>query len=122
MTFMVDKIVRPDTDGEPPKEGKGFALPDWMKLAIAVAGTTVTMVMWANSTFISRVEFNNHMAEQTKDFARTVRTQEQYADAEKGTAKSLGTIESRLSSIETKLELLLDGAIVTQPRKKNDRP
>jgi septal ring factor EnvC (AmiA/AmiB activator) len=79
-------------------------IPDWAKLAVAVAAATVSVVLWANANFISRAEMNQHLDQQAKDFARVSSSQEHYADAERNTAGNLSEINSRLTRIETMLE------------------
>jgi hypothetical protein len=79
-------------------------IPDWAKLAATVAGTTVTIILWANANFISRTEMNQHLDQQAKDFTRVSASQEHYADAERGTSQNLSEINSRLTRIETMLE------------------
>jgi hypothetical protein len=79
-------------------------IPDWAKLAATVAGTTVTIILWANANFISRTEMNQHLDQQAKDFSRVAVSQDHYSDAERGTAANLSEINSRLTRIETLLE------------------
>ena len=79
-------------------------IPDWAKLAATVAVTTVSMFLWATSTFISRTEMVQHLDQQLKDFSRVSNSQEHYADAERGTAVNLSEINGRLTRIETLLE------------------
>jgi hypothetical protein len=97
--------------GFPKRRRSDLGIPDWVKLAATVAATTITMFMWATNTFISRTEMSQHMDQQSKDFGRMAATQEHYADAERSTAVNLGTINSRLTGIETKVELVLDGVV-----------
>lgn len=95
----------PDDTSYPHRRRSGDAgIPDWAKLAATVAGTTVTIILWANANFISRTEMNQHLDQQAKDFTRVSASQEHYADAERGTAANLSEINSRLTRIETMLE------------------
>jgi len=79
-------------------------IPEWAKLAATVAVATVSMILWANSNFISRAEMSVHLDQQSKDFARVSASQEHYADAERGTSANLSEINSSLTRIETMLE------------------
>jgi hypothetical protein len=89
----------------PQRRRRGDAgVPDWAKLAATVAVTTVSVVLWANANFISRVEMNQHLEQQSKDFARVAASQEHYSDAERGTSQNLSEINSRLTRIETLLD------------------
>jgi len=83
-------------------------VPDWAKLAVSVAAAVVSVVLWANANFISRVEMNQHLEQQSKDFQRVAVTQEHYSMAERETAKQLSEVNSRLTRIET---------LLSQPRK-----
>lgn len=95
------------------RRSSDYGLPDWVKLAITVAATTVTIILWATNNFISRTEFNQHMSQQSSDLQRVSTVQQNYAFAEKDTAKTLATIENRLTSIETKMDILVDGGTIT---------
>jgi hypothetical protein len=98
-----------DAQEETPRRRRGdVGIPDWAKLAATVAVTTVTMFVWASNTFISRTEMSQHMDTQSKDLARVQNTQEHYAEAERGTASNLSSINSRLTGIETKVEMVLE--------------
>jgi septal ring factor EnvC (AmiA/AmiB activator) len=89
----------------PHRRRKGDSgIPEWAKLAATVAIATVSVILWANANFISRAEMNQHLDQQSKDFARVSSSQEHYADAERGTAENLSEINSRLTRIETMLE------------------
>lgn len=79
-------------------------VPDWAKLAASVAVAVISVVLWANANFISRVEMNQHLDQQSKDFSRVAVSQEHYSDAERGTSANLSEINSRLTRIETLLE------------------
>ena len=98
-----------DTEQEgqdyPQRRRRGdVGIPDWAKLAATVAFTTVSVVLWANANFISRVEMTQHLDQQSKDFSRVVDSQEHYSDAERGTSQNLSEINSRLTRIETLLD------------------
>jgi hypothetical protein len=98
-------VIKLDEDARPSRRRSGdVGIPDWAKLAATVAFTTVSVVLWANANFISRVEMNQHLDQQSKDFSRVAASQEHYSDAERGTAANLGEINSRLTRIETLLE------------------
>lgn len=92
-------------------------LPPWAKLAITVVGTTITTIVamfaWASATFVSRVEYAAHAAQQVIDLERVAAEQRAYAIAEKGTATNLGQFDARLTRIETKIDMLLE-----PPRKR----
>ena len=89
----------------PQRRRRGDAgVPDWAKLAVSVAAAVVSVVLWANANFISRVEMNQHLDQQAKDFSRVSSSQEHYADAERGTSQNLSEINSRLTRIETLLD------------------
>jgi hypothetical protein len=103
-----------DVDSISRRRRSDAGIPDWAKLAATVAVTTVTMFVWATSTFISRTEMAVHMDVQSKDLARLSTTQEHYAEAERGTANGLGAINARLTGIETKVEMVLES---TDPRR-----
>lgn len=99
-----------DIQEEKPRRRRGdVGIPDWAKLAATVAATTGTMFLWATSTFVSRAEMNQHMEQQSKDLSRLTSIQEKYADAEHNTARNLGSIDTRLTSMETKMEILING-------------
>lgn len=102
--------MRDDLEEEQPRRRKGdVGIPDWAKLAATVAATTGTMFLWATSTFVSRGEMQQHMEQQSKDLSRLTNIQEKYADAEHDTARNLGDIGTRLTSMETKMEILING-------------
>lgn len=101
------------------RRSSDYGLPDWVKLAMTVAATTVTVVLWATSTFISRTEFAQHMNQQTTDLQRVGSVQEHYANAEKDTAKTLYLIESRLTGIETKMDILVEGGSLGSNQRKD---
>lgn len=103
---MDEEVDIPDT---PRRRSSDGGIPDWAKLAATVAATTATMVLWATSTFISRSEMVNHMDQQTKDFVRITASQEKYSAAEHNTARNLYDISNRLTSMETKMEILING-------------
>jgi len=94
-----------DEQEYPQRRRRGdVGVPDWAKLAVSVAAAVVSVVLWANSNFISRVEMNQHLDQQAKDFSRVSNSQEHYADAERGTSQNLSEINSRLTRIETLLD------------------
>jgi hypothetical protein len=97
------------TEARPRRRSSDVGIPDWAKLA-AVA-TTVATFVWATSTFISRTEMNQHMEQQTKDFTRIAASQDHYAEAERVTARAINNVEVKLTGIETKVELVLDGVL-----------
>jgi hypothetical protein len=101
---MTDEVTQDGQDYPHRRRAGDQGIPDWAKLAATVAITTVSVVLWANANFISRVEMNQHLDQQSKDFARVSSSQEHYADAERGTAQNLSEINGRLTRIETMLE------------------
>lgn len=95
-----------------------MGVPDWAKLAATVAAATVGVVLWATNNFVSRAEMTQHMEQQSKDFSRVVNNQETYAQMERGTAANLSNINARLTGIEAKMEILLEG-IMSAHEKNN---
>jgi hypothetical protein len=87
-------------------------LPPWAKLALAVTGTTVTtivaMFLWASATFVSRVEWTAHAAQQSIDLERIIATQRVYAEQERDTASALGAINVKLGVIEARQLMVLE--------------
>jgi len=100
---------------KPKRRHSDSGIPDWIKLAATVALTTVSMFVWATQTFVARTEMVMHMDAQTKDLNRMASSQEHYSDAERVTASNLGTINSRLTGIETKVQMVLDA----KPQTRN---
>lgn len=101
---------REDDDGTP-KRGQrrdDVGLPPWAKLALVVVGLTVGIIGWVELRFVSRVEFNGHVTAQAEETGRFATQQRDYAVAEKVTAANLGRFDVRLSTIETKIDILLD--------------
>ncbi len=88
-------------------------VPQWAKMVAAIVGTAVTttvaVILWANSTFVSREVYVAHARQQDLDIARIVQTQESYATAERLTASQLSAISSRLTGIETKVDIVIEG-------------
>ncbi len=82
---------------------------DWIKLAITVLVTIIGAFAWATNTFVSRVEYSQHMEQQTKDLSDLKTVQGSYATEERSTANRLGGVENRLTSIETKIDIMING-------------
>jgi septal ring factor EnvC (AmiA/AmiB activator) len=101
---MGDETTQEGQDYPHRRRASDAGIPEWAKLAATVAVATVSVILWANANFISRAEMNQHLDQQSKDFARVSSSQEHYADAERGTAENLSEINSRLTRIETMLE------------------
>ena len=96
--------MRDDAEHEDGPKVVNASLPEWAKFAGTIIVTMVAMFTWATSTFVSRIEWTAHSEQQRVDLNRVTEVQGQYANAEKGTAKNLSEINSRLTRIETLLE------------------
>jgi hypothetical protein len=98
--------------GEGKRRREDVGLPPWAKLALTVTGTTVTtivaMFLWASSTFVSRVEWTSHAAQQSIDLERISATQRVYAEQERDTAASLSMINVKLGVIEARQLMVLE--------------
>jgi hypothetical protein len=91
---------------ETPRRRKDDAgLPPWAKLALTVSGTTITtivaMFLWASSTFVSRVEYVSHAAQNAIDMERLAQTQLRYATAEKVTSDNLSELKVDVAEIKS---------------------
>ncbi len=88
-------------------------VPQWAKMVATVIGTAVTttvaIILWANNTFISREVYLAHARQQDMDLARLSQAQDSYANAERVTASQLSAISSRLTGIETKVDIVIEG-------------
>lgn len=93
------------------------AFPEWAKFAGTVIATTASIFFWAESRFVSRLEWNQHAEQQRADLARVTEVQRSYAEAEKGTATNLNDINQRLSAIENDVGWLRQYLDVQAPRK-----
>jgi hypothetical protein len=79
-------------------------LPPWAKLALTMIGTTITTItalfLWASSTFVSRVEYANHTAQNAIDMERLAQTQKSYAIAESVTAATLSDLKVDVAEVK----------------------
>ena len=83
-------------------------LPDWAKFALTVIIGTVGVMVWADQRFVSRVEYLNHVIQQSIDTKRISDTQKDYAIAEMGTAARLAEMNSKLAVIEARQLMVLE--------------
>ena len=96
--------MRDDAEHEDKPKVINANFPEWAKFAATIVGTTILTVGWAEARFVSRVEWITHTEQQRVDLARLAVIQEKYAVEEKGTSRTLGEINARLTRIETILE------------------
>jgi hypothetical protein len=104
------------------KEDTG--LPPWLKLAITVIATTMVVVGWAESRFVSRVEWANHDKQQITDMARMTEVQRSYALAEKVTGDGLQSLTVDVAEIKSDVSWLRSYLDVSQPppRRNGKKP
>ena len=91
------------------------ALPPWLKLGITVVATTIVVVGWAESRFVSRVEWANHDKQQSADLTRIVDVQRSYAIAEVATGQGLTALTVDVAEIKSDVSWLRSYLDVTQP-------
>jgi hypothetical protein len=100
------------TEEVPKRRRDDVGIPPWAKLALTVIGTTVTTLiaifLWSTSTFVSRVEWQGHSAQQALDLERIVTTQKIYAEQERETANQLSAMNVKLGVIEARQLMVLE--------------
>lgn len=108
----------PDLHRHRRSEDDRTRFPEWAKFAGVVIGTTATIFFWAESRFVSRLEWNQHSEQQRADLIRIADAQKSYAESEKGTATTLNDISQRLSSIENDVGWLRQYMDVHGPKNR----
>ena len=111
-------VKRPD-DEEP--RVINASLPSWLRAVFYIAGGMLAGLGIAEARFVTRVEYAGHMEQQRVDVERLMRVQADYAHAERGTAENLGTINERLSGIESDVGWLRSYLDVSKPPPRRDR-
>jgi hypothetical protein len=97
-------------------------LPPWAKLALTVIGTTVTtivaMFLWVSSTFVARVEYANHTAQQALDMMEVKERQAAYARAEIVTGQGLTEIKIDVAEVKKDVSWIRQSLDQRQMQKK----
>jgi hypothetical protein len=97
-------------------------LPPWMKITLAVVGTTIAAMGWTEARFVSRVEWQNHQSQQLLDLAAVKDRQSDYARAEVVTGQGLTELKVDVAEIKGDVSWLRSYLDVSQPpprKKKN---
>jgi len=116
-----------EADDPPKRRKEDTGLPPWAKLAITVAGTTISTIIilmsYMSREFVSRVEYANHSSQQAADMMELKQTQLRYAAAEAVTAAGLTELKVDVAEIKGDVGWLRSYLDVSQPppRKNGKR-
>lgn len=105
----------------PHRRREDDGIPNWAKLALSVAGTTIVALGWMELRFVSRVEWANHQAQQALDMSEMKESQKSYAIAEKVTSNGLQSLTVDVAEIKNDVSWLRAYLDVSKPLPKNGK-
>ena len=83
-------------------------IPDWAKFAVAVIGGVIASLAWVEGRFVTRIEWTAHQDAQKLAIASLILAQQEYTNAEKGTAAQLAAMNVKLTVIDTRQQIVLE--------------
>ena len=113
-----------NTDGPTMVRTRGNNFPEWAKFAGTIVATTILVIGWAESRFVSRMEWANHDRQQGIDIGRLASVQAEYARAEVVTGQGLTDLKVDVAEIKGDVSWLRASLDVTMPapRRNGKKP
>jgi hypothetical protein len=97
-------------------------VPEWAKFAGSIIATVVLTIGWAESRFVSRIEWASHQAQQSLDMSEIKVQQTNYAAAERGTAAGVNALSVDVAEIKADVGWLRSYLDVTKPLPRRKAP
>ena len=118
---MGDEELEPSGTSLTPRRRRHDNFPQWAKFAGSIIGTTILVVTWAESRFVSRMEWSNHDRQQSIDIGRLAAVQADYARAEVVTGQGLTDLKVDVAEIKGDVAWLRSYLDVSMPPPKKAR-